>query len=272
MDNSVVAVLFFAILCCGVYYAVRKRPFIEPRSFSWDTPPSVWNNYQPISKTAATITSVYYGKLDLREPPLPIFGTLLIQDNWLLFLQTYRDKTPTVGLPLHEIGWICHQNMSLQERDTLATQEALTLHCVSGNHWGVFTFVSPQAEELARQIQEQTDAHYNSHYVIYGPEEVELRQQNIYGQWSTQQKKAVLYLAPDRLLTNWQSWIELSQIQTLALMPDNILKINYISDQLHMVGIEFSHEQAILWAEYLERATRLTVENLAGRKKKSEAE
>jgi hypothetical protein len=238
--------------------------------------PIQWNHFldptNPNAEFASPADAVYYGKLDLAQSPLPTLGRLSIQNTWLVFVQAHGEQTPVIGLPLSEIRWICHQNMSMQERDTLAKQDMLTLHCVSGKQWGVYTFASPQAEQLARTIQTNSGANYNSHYMLYGPSEIAVRQQNIYGQWSKRKKKVVLYLAPDRLLFNWQSWIELQDIQRLALLPDNSIKINYRSPKggLRMVGLELKHDQAILWADYLERATGIAVENLAGRKKKSD--
>jgi hypothetical protein len=268
MDNSVVAILFFAILCCGIYYVVRKTSFIEPRPFSWNTPPSVWNNYQPISKTAAPITSVYYGKLELGESPLPISGTLSIRNNCLVLHQAYGN---IISLPLNEIRWISHQNMSQAARDLGPSHEAITLHCEGGGRWWVYSFSSPKAELIAQEIAIQTQANYKPSYTIGGPVRANLRSQDIYGQWQLQ-GTAMLYLTPDRLLADWETWIELRQIQNLELLPNKMLQITYLSDGLHIVGLNLDHDQAILWAELLARATGLKAENLAGRKKKSEAE
>jgi hypothetical protein len=37
-----------------------------------------------------------------------------------------------------------------------------------------------------------------------------------------------------------------------------------------VIGLDLDHDQAIIWGQRLERATGIAVENLTGRKKKSE--
>jgi hypothetical protein len=214
------------------------------------------------------VEALYYGELSRPAFKSPMWGVLGIVENRLVYLSI---KGPTDWIELSEIRWICHQNMSTQARDTFPTHEALTLHCELNGRWEVYVFTTPGAEHLAQVIHAQTQAHYQPRYFIGGPIQVRYKHQDLYGQWG-EEDSTRLYLAPDRLLSQWHSWIELKQIQHWGLMPDNTIQLTYLSDRLHVVSLDLGYAQTNIWVDLLERATGLPMENLAGRKKKSDVE
>jgi hypothetical protein len=189
------------------------------------------DRWRSIYNSDEAIAAWSYGSIsDPIEPPA--VGALGIHGRDLLFVPAYH--TPiALTIPLHMIRWISHQNMSPRVRDFGPSPEALTLHCTDGKQWWVYTCSSPHAEKLAHLVQIQTQANYKPTYPIAGPIHCHGKQQDTYGQWQDL-GTSILYLAPDRLLSTWQSWIELRQIQHLALLPNNTLKITYLADKLYL--------------------------------------
>jgi hypothetical protein len=250
---------FHKIIACALPNMFTAKPPSK-------TPFAKAMEYWASISSGEAIEAWTYGEITSPIDP-PQIGALGIHNGDLLLIPPYS-SSPILLIPLDSIRWICHQNMSWSERDTFATQDALTLHCESNGRWLIYTLSSPQAETIAQRIQNQTQANYKSSYILSGPIPARYKYQDIYGQWK-KQESTTLYFAPDRLLSVWHSWIEFSQIQHLALLPDDTLKITYQANGLHVAGLELEHDQAVIWAEMLERATGIAVENLAGRKKKT---
>jgi hypothetical protein len=222
-----------------------------------------WKKIYPDSQTEL-IEAHYYGNF---TSPSPISGVLGIEGHSLIYMSP---RGPLVQIVLSKIRWISHQKLSFSNLDDTPERQALTLHTELNGLWDVYVFSTPHAESFAREIQARSGANYSPGYLtIYGPIRVRVKNQDIYGQWQ-HERYVGLYLAPNYLLADWQSWIELRQIQHLALLPHNTLKITYLADKLYVIGLDLDHDRAIILGQRLERATGLTMEDLAGRKKKSQ--
>jgi hypothetical protein len=249
---SLFITLYIAFVVYNARHPISGRPFVQSHK-------KALARWKQISNGKAFEVSNYGELAPIHEHPLS--GMLGIHNNDLRFVSASN----TLAISLDSIRWISHQNSTM----FVLPQKPLTIYCETNDLWSIYAFTSPQAEELARAIQAHSHADYQPEYVIGGPLQTSIQTQDVYGEWA-EPDSTVLCLAPDRLLSLWHTWIELKQIRHLGLLPDNTIQISYLSDRMHVVGLILDFNQAMLWQNLLERATGLTVEDLAGRKKKSE--
>ena len=156
----------------------------------------------------------------------------------------------------------------------------MTFYCERNQHWHVYKF-DLLSHAGSMNLLNALDALVVPVTVSRSLEAVKVhyQRQDIYGQWE-HNRVATLYLAPDRLLVNWQSTIPLAEIRELAIMapPERTLGSSRTMLRItcarpdsapSVVGFVMGSQDADVWASVLRERTGIAVEVFQGPKKKA---
>jgi hypothetical protein len=149
----------------------------------------------------------------------------------------------------------------------------LTIYREVSGEWRLILLATNRVTELVQAIQQVAPVPISTQ-PDYGPAQALRARQDIYSQWD-RQHTVTLYLAPDRLLTNWHSAVPLDAIRELGVIPaaessKGLLRIHFSEpdSKPQTIGFEMDFDRASAWAWQLSRRTGIAVDQAGGRKKK----
>jgi hypothetical protein len=209
------------------------------------------------------VRAKYYGS----EPPKVYdwrhtSGALGLVDGQMIFVP--RDDRPGLMIPFERICWIGTRAITIREgwgkSQRQVSREALIVHYEGDDEWTgqprycVAAFLTKARIEIAGALSAETGLtyHVSEPREDFGPERATRLRQDIYGQWSPAPRsprylsvfapadlpsdwlsQGDLYLAPDRLLFDYQDPIYLAQIRRLEVYHKGVLgRLNPFDDEL----------------------------------------
>jgi hypothetical protein len=220
------------------------------------------------------VGAFYYGSRPQRKYFNRAYGALGITRNSLVF-EGHRKWTGNILIRIKAIRWI---GVRIIMPHTSGAAQALIIHSNDFNRWSVHIFTPDQFTDIAEELSRYAELplhQLGTEREDYGSARAQRMIQDIYGEWSGE-SNGELYLAPDRLLFDWEDAVLLSQIREIGafvkggLNPfaTDLLRIEYESPDsgLHTVG--FLMRDADQWAEVIQSHTGAPLNIQAGRKKK----
>jgi hypothetical protein len=215
------------------------------------------------------VGATYYGDSpDHMNTLNPDRGALGLVDDRLLFVGM-SSAGFEIAIPLSAIRWISQLGVEAQ------TSNTLTIYREVSGEWRLILLATNWVTELVQAMQQIAQVPIST-LPDYGPIKALRARQEIYGQWD-RQHTVTLYLAPDRLLTNWHSAVPLDSICELAVIPaaassQGLLRIHFSDPdgRPQTIGFEMDFDRASAWAWQLSRRTGIAVDQAGGRKKKED--
>ncbi len=210
------------------------------------------------------------------------FGALGIVDDRLV-IEGHRDHHADIELPPSSIARVGLCIVPVQAGARVTDRRALHVHYTGPGGWRVATIVTDDPQAIAMALHRHTGLPvYDSGTARddFGPMPATQMQQDIYGDWDPV-REGDLYLAPDRVIFNWQDAIALETIARIDVLrqgtwrdrlPDaeGLLRIEHTTgaDDAHAVT-GYVVRRAGEWAAAIQRHIRAPIPVQIGRKKRA---
>jgi hypothetical protein len=249
------------------------------------TPLDPWRDYldtrpdlKAMTVAAGPLPAYYYRDWQHREPDLlPEPGVLGLltgeRGSNLVFIGT-GEAGIALSILLEDIHYLGRASAHIYQ------WYGISLYGPSNDDWQIYTFGLSKQPEFLKLLQQVSGLTVAAHQDL-GPVEAQSYRQDVYGVWWPGESCRI-YLAPDRLLSNWHTSILLDHIRELTLMPvpkarwsaDKLLRIAYLREDegFQTVGYALLPELAQQWGEILHERTQIPLEIIEGRKKKDAVE
>jgi hypothetical protein len=265
------------ILYSTAYHARETHPLAQPSTVpdSWEAFLDTRPDLKAMTVVAGPLPAYYFRDWQHREPDLlPEPGMLALltgpRGSNLVFVATGL----LVNILLEDIHYLGRASMLIYQ------WYGISLYGPGYGGWQIYTFGLSQQPEFLKLLQQVSGLTLAAHQDL-GPVEAQSYRQDVYGVWWPGESCRI-YLAPDRLLSNWHTSILLDHIRELTLMPvpkarwsaDKLLRIAYLreGEGFQTVGYALLPELAQQWGEILRERTQVPLEIVEGRKKKDAAE
>jgi hypothetical protein len=224
----------------------------------------------------------------VRIDPIPAyyFGTQSVTGNGTLgglgalgdaLVFGMADDPVTLRLPLSALRWVSFailKNSAIEDGATTV----LAVHAVQDAKWQIHVFRAPDPLAVAHRFHEGVGVPVMREFDL-GPAEIDIFEQDIYGQWNYQ-TRGTAYLAPDHLLVTGPAALNLNNLHAIALGPAKglgqvtarLLRLSYRREDgsLGGLGLQMSRLEAHRWAESLSRRTSIPMQVYGERKGKEE--
>ncbi len=201
------------------------------------------------------VGTISYGDFPPRHSTRRVYGALALVDDCLTFTG-HRESLHDCAVPVASLRWI---GLRARYKNTwnrrIATPE-LIVHADTPAGWRVYTFTDGALKRFADQVAQTiglTMHDMDETFEDFGPEPAVHLNQDALGNWQRLTPETfdpaapppdwdglrhTLYLAPDRLLYDWQHAIPLDTIRRIDMhaagklnpFSENLLKIEHTAD------------------------------------------
>jgi hypothetical protein len=218
------------------------------------------------------------------RPPEPgsrrVFGALGLVDDHLTF-SGHRDPLHDFAAPVDSVRWFGLRARYQTAWNRRIDVAELIVHVDTPAGWRVYTFTEGPLKAFAEQFGQHTGCtvhEMGEQLEDFGPEPAVYLVQDVAGNWQrltphNDDLVHTLYLAPDRLLYDWQNPLLLADIRRVDMhakgrlnpFPENLLKIESAAENGESRVTGFLVPNAGDWAGVIEQRIDVPVVYHAGR-------
>ncbi|MBN1200640.1 MAG: hypothetical protein JXJ20_02170 [Anaerolineae bacterium] len=268
--SLILPILIIAVITLGALLVVIGAIYYIQQMYRYSH--NVWSRWTRSGRAVhyMPVRAVCYGNRPTPDDNFDMAarGALGLADSSLIFTDNRRSILNTM-ISLDSIRQIV-----LRRTDGLPTrfrkkQSILVIHAELPVGWRVYTFKCAKPAVLANQISQlskQPVEDYAAAREDFGPADVTCMIQDVGGKVLFE-GQITLYLAPDRLLLNWQNAIPLAQIHRVDTFPagsltalnnaaTDLLRIEYRTPNGTRRTAGFLLDNAQVWADSIHAATR----------------
>ncbi len=272
------AVVLAVFLLPGIIWYVRYATAYRERETAQQAALPEQPDLRAMTVAAGPLPAYYYYDWQHRPPdalPEPGMLGLLVDGtgSTLVFVGT-GETGVAVRIPLAEIHYLGRASAHVYQ------WYSVSLYGPGADGWQIYTFGLSKQPEFLKTLAQISGLTVVASQDL-GPMAAQHYRQDIYGVWWPGESWTI-YLAPDRLLSNWHTAILLDHIRELTIMPvpkarwspDLLLRIAHIEEGigLQTVGYVLPPDQAREWGAALHQRTQVPLNVVEGRKKKESAE